>query len=359
MRVDVVNCKYPSMPSTSRLGFRTIGSDDGCATRVARRGVVRSSSEGRSAGCKEKRGDEAPKFHRYFHESTFENHKPSLIPTHPMPRLHANANKTPLFSDTQTEDVIANQFEPEALSVQDQPGWGSELVIMSDPMDDSVTEDIWASPEQQPTKKPQTPRTPKTPPPPRTPGPNQGTEYDREAALRKELEGVRTINASIEGLIRTLERAQENMTVGLATVSGTVNHASTLLNTWTRILSQTEHNQRLILDPTWRGATQDVLDIEAEALRRQQAAERRAAEEERKREAARRKREEEEQGRQKQAAVVGRTPSSAGNEHRHVAYSGCQLFEYEHEHVRDKDRSRSCVHACGGRVLIAQWPERW
>lgn len=212
---------------------------------------------------------------------------------------------------------------------------------MSDPLDDSITEDIWASPEQQSAyKRPQTPRTPKTPPPPRTPGPNQGNEYDREERLRKELEGVRSINASIEGVISTLERVQENMGVCLAasfhsrcplpvslfflslyfsgisdrmpqTVSGTVNHASTLLNTWTRILSQTEHNQRLILDPTWRGATQDVLDIEAEALRKQQAAERKAAEEERRREAARRKREEEEQGRQRQGAI-GRTPSVRG-----------------------------------------------
>lgn len=94
-------------------------------------------------------------------------------------------------------------------------------------------------------------------------------------------------------------------------VSGTVGNTSTLLNTWTRILSHTEHNQRLILNPNWRGATQDVADIEAEALHKQQAAERRAAEEERRREAARRKREEEDEERQRQA-TVGRTPSTRG-----------------------------------------------
>ncbi len=43
------------------------------------------------------------------------------------------------------------------------------------------------------------------------------------------------------------------------------------------MLSQTEHNQRLILNPDWKGTTQDLLDVESEALRRQQEAERRAA----------------------------------------------------------------------------------
>jgi len=80
-------------------------------------------------------------------------------------------------------------------------------------------------------------------------------------------------------------------------VSQTVDNASTLLNTWTRILSQTEHNQRLLLNPGWKGATQDLADIENEALQKQQEAERRAAEAERRREEARRRAEEEERKR--------------------------------------------------------------
>lgn len=85
---------------------------------------------------------------------------------------------------------------------------------MSDPIDDSTTEDIWASPDADRTDRPRTPRTPRTPktPNPRTPG-NHQTEYDRESALRKELESVRNINASIEGVISTLERAKGNMGV--------------------------------------------------------------------------------------------------------------------------------------------------
>lgn len=197
---------------------------------------------------------------------------------------------------------------------------------MADQMDDSLTEDIWASPgpDRQPapsSDRPKTPATPKTPKTPKTPA-NQPITYDREAALRKELEGVRNINAAIEGIINTLDKAKGNMNVSvgaeacfrsswltprLQTVSGTVSNASTLLNTWAHILSQTEHNQRLILNPNWRGASQDLVEIEAEAVHKQQQAERRAAEEERRREAARRKREEEEEERQRQAAVGNST----------------------------------------------------
>jgi hypothetical protein len=90
------------------------------------------------------------------------------------------------------------------------------------------------------------------------------------------------------------------------TVSKTVDNASTLLNTWTRILSQTEHNQRLLLNPEWKGATQDLVDMENEALQKQQEAERRAAEADRRREEARRKAEEEERKR-----AAGTAPSSS------------------------------------------------
>lgn len=178
---------------------------------------------------------------------------------------------------------------------------------------------------------PKTPKTPKTP----TPGSQKEKEpFDadevRETQLQRELEGVRNINEVIEGVIGTLERAKGNMGVSqpngvarilrlcassatkvadtnhLQNVSQTVDNASTLLNTWTRILSQTEHNQRLILNPNWKGSTQDMQDIEAEAAARQQALERRAAEEERRREEARRKAEE-----QDRARLAG-TGSAAG-----------------------------------------------
>ncbi|KAK4242752.1 DASH complex subunit Duo1-domain-containing protein [Achaetomium macrosporum] len=160
---------------------------------------------------------------------------------------------------------------------------------MANTFDSSDHEDPFASP---PNPAPGRSTTPA----------NQNLRFDtdeaREAALRKELEGVRKINEVIEGVIGTLERAKGKM----GTVSKTVDNASTLLNTWTRILSQTEHNQRLILNTEWKGATQDLVDMENEALQKQQEAERRAAEAERRREEARRKTEEEERRRAAGAA---------------------------------------------------------
>ena len=81
------------------------------------------------------------------------------------------------------------------------------------------------------------------------------------------------------------------------TVNQTVGAASSLLNTWTRILSQTEHSQRLILDPTWQGASQDVADIEAEAVAKQYANQRKEAEEQQRRSQAAVRAEEEERRR--------------------------------------------------------------
>ncbi|EUC37882.1 hypothetical protein COCCADRAFT_84522 [Bipolaris zeicola 26-R-13] len=125
-------------------------------------------------------------------------------------------------------------------------------------------------------------------------------EEAREEALRRELESIRNVNKVIEGVIESLQKAKDNM----ATVARTVQNASTLLQTWTRILSQTEHNQRLILNPQWQGASQDLVDIEEEQAHRQQAAQRRAAEEQARREAAARKIEEDRQ-RAEAAAKAG------------------------------------------------------
>lgn len=169
-----------------------------------------------------------------------------------------------------------------------------ERLQLSD--DDS---EIWDSPSKRGTQKKFIPRASdeNITPEPRasTDAAHEGDDplYDRkearETALRAELQGVRNINQVIEGLLSSLDSAKGNMevcnlvaidirphlTMNPQTVSQTVTSASTLLNTWTRILSQTEHNQRLILNPNWHGATQDVADIENEAIRKQQEAERR------------------------------------------------------------------------------------
>ncbi|KAI9864310.1 MAG: hypothetical protein M1813_003230 [Trichoglossum hirsutum] len=138
----------------------------------------------------------------------------------------------------------------------------------------------------------------------------QESRYDSDEArvemLRKELDGVREVNEVIEGVQASLERAKGNM----ETVSRTVMSASTLLNTWIRILSQTEHNQRLILNPSWQGATQDILDVENEAILEQQAAERRELEEQQRKATAARRAAEDEQ--RKRAIEAGKGTRGAG-----------------------------------------------
>ncbi|KAB8229969.1 DASH complex subunit Duo1-domain-containing protein [Aspergillus alliaceus] len=188
-------------------------------------------------------------------------------------------------------------------------------------LSDEDTEDLWNSPSKHGSRKLNQVliKEESTTPPPRS-SHDAETLYDRqevrEAALRNELQSVRNINQVIEGLLSSLDRAKGNMD----TVSRTVDSASTLLNTWTRILSQTEHNQRLILNPNWQGAVQDVADSENEERLKQQAAERRERELQEQREAAARKAEEAEKRRAQAPATrgtrgrvrssgLGRTPS--------------------------------------------------
>ncbi|KAI0391938.1 hypothetical protein F5Y17DRAFT_383839 [Xylariaceae sp. FL0594] len=180
--------------------------------------------------------------------------------------------------------------------------------------EDSDLEGDFTSPSETKASKDRQPDRPKTPS--NQPGRYEDSEDAREAALRRELEGVRTINELIEGVVGTLERAQGNM----QTVSATVSTASSFLNTWTRILSQTEHNQRLLLDPSWNGASQDLAEMEREAAAKAAAARRKAAEEERRREEIRRQAEE--QQRKREAAATSSSSSVAGTGRGRVSARG-------------------------------------
>ncbi|KAI1004480.1 hypothetical protein K3495_g3730 [Podosphaera aphanis] len=134
----------------------------------------------------------------------------------------------------------------------------------------------------------------------RNTGSKQHAEPSSDTLLLRELETLRSMNQVIESAVASLRRARGNMD----TVSGTVNSASTLLNTWTRILSQTEHNQRLILDPNWKGASADILEAENESLKKAQAQERRRVEDERRSEEVKKRAEDEERQRQAGTTTV-------------------------------------------------------
>ena len=161
-------------------------------------------------------------------------------------------------------------------------------------LDDS-TEDLFASPSVT-SKKLRTARQPESQQTQGTAHPPDSEEdalASHEASLRRELSSLRTMNQVVSGVIESLDRAKNNM----ETVSATVSNASTLLTTWTRILSQTEHNQRLILSSNWQGSSQDIADGENEEVLKRQQDERRQAEEQRREEAQERVREEEERRR--------------------------------------------------------------
>lgn len=173
---------------------------------------------------------------------------------------------------------------------------------------DDVDEDLWGSP----TKKPSSPKHKIMHHDSSRPKQIYEDTQAKDAALRAELASVRTVNEAIEGVIESLNKAKASM----ATVNTTVSSASQLLQTWTRILSQTEHNQRLILSPTWGGASQDVADAEQETYTKQREAERREAEEQERRAVATRKAEEEERRRLVNESAIGskvtRTTSTRG-----------------------------------------------
>ena len=124
---------------------------------------------------------------------------------------------------------------------------------------------------------------------------------DRTSALQSELDSLRRMNGVISGLNSSLDRAKKNM----ATVSATVDSASSLLDMWTRILSRTEHTQRLILNPAWRGAGADLAEAEKEAQEFRREA-RRREEDRARREEERRLQLEEAEARRNAEASKGR-----------------------------------------------------
>lgn len=179
------------------------------------------------------------------------------------------------------------------------------------------TQDLFASPSVPSTKTPraQKPITSKSEPgnrisaatpPPETEETQEAAHAAHEALLRRELSSLRSLNQVITGITSSLGKAKSSM----ETVSATVNNASALLTTWTRILSQTEHNQRLILNPNWQGASQDAADGENEEVLRRQEREKMEAEEVRR--ARERNAEKDDEERRRMAEGPGAAKSARG-----------------------------------------------
>ena len=170
-----------------------------------------------------------------------------------------------------------------------------DSLSLSDTEMDDDTEDLFASPsvvskKSKAVPQPEPPLNKSAAPPPET---EEEALAAHESSLRRELSALRTMNQVISGVIQALEKAKSNMEI----VSATVSAASTLLKSWSQILNLTEYNQRLILNPQWQGASQDIADGENELVLKRQEKERREAEEIRRAEAREREREEEERRR--------------------------------------------------------------
>jgi hypothetical protein len=82
---------------------------------------------------------------------------------------------------------------------------------MADHQEDSDHEDLFISPSD--TKAPNERQLDRPKTPSNQPNRYEDPEDAREAALRRELQGVRNINELIEGVVGTLERAKGNMQV--------------------------------------------------------------------------------------------------------------------------------------------------
>ncbi|KAK9465816.1 DASH complex subunit Duo1-domain-containing protein [Lipomyces arxii] len=75
----------------------------------------------------------------------------------------------------------------------------------------------------------------------------------REERLLQELDQIRSVNETITAVLDSISVAESN----LEKVVATTKNVDSLMSLWIRILSQTEHTQRVIFDPKWEGSSKD------------------------------------------------------------------------------------------------------
>lgn len=119
---------------------------------------------------------------------------------------------------------------------------------------------------------------------------------DETDPLDYELANLKKLNTVLENVITALDASTHNT----ENVNKTVQNADKLLDLWIRVLARSDQAQKLLLDGSWQGATNDLQAIEAEqseafrlAREKQEAIARREQDEREARE--RREREESEQ----------------------------------------------------------------
>ncbi|ANB15402.1 DASH complex subunit DUO1 [Sugiyamaella lignohabitans] len=86
--------------------------------------------------------------------------------------------------------------------------------------------------------------------------------HERQTALNAELDQVRQINGLVQDVLQSVNHTNSNLESAL--ISST--NSNQLLDMWVRILSQTEHTQRLLSNRNWQGQTKDEQLIAERAL---------------------------------------------------------------------------------------------
>lgn len=91
----------------------------------------------------------------------------------------------------------------------------------------------------------------------------QLTGAARATALEQELEQLDIINASIDGVIGSIESTSVNLDAILNTSEST----NTVLDLWIKILSQTSYTSNLLSDKSWNGLTKSEEEYQQQLKR--------------------------------------------------------------------------------------------
>ena len=86
---------------------------------------------------------------------------------------------------------------------------------------------------------------------------------DGHSQLDRELLHLRRLNATVERVIAAVDASSDNT----KSVDATVVNADKLLDLYIRVLGRADAAQRLVLDPSWRGASDDVTRMDSELRR--------------------------------------------------------------------------------------------
>ncbi|KAJ2159507.1 hypothetical protein GGF46_002963 [Coemansia sp. RSA 552] len=136
-----------------------------------------------------------------------------------------------------------------------------------------------------------------------------GGASDNEETADGELEELRRVRRALGKMNQGIENVQDQMKY----FNSNLGQTTQLLDIWVRILSQTAHNQRFVLDEEWQGGRMDrakLEDLVQRDIQRQAEAERQAQEQEARREREQAEARERERQRAEHATAMAESAAS-------------------------------------------------